>query len=289
MSRMMFGSSRESRREIVSGLRVLVAISFSLSLMTLSGCETTTAGGAVGANRSQLMLVSSEQLDQIAAQSYAKLRADSAKKGTLNTDPALTQRVSAIANRIKPQTGVFRSDAPGWKWEVNVITSNELNAYCMPGGKIMFYSGLIKQLGLTDDEIAVVMGHEISHALREHSREQVSQAMAAQTAIGVGAALFGLGQGSADLANVGYEALIATRFSRTDENEADRIGLELTARAGYDPRAGVTLWQKMIKASQGGRPPEFLSTHPAESNRIQQIQSLLPTVMPLYEAARRSR
>lgn len=287
MSRMMCGSSRESRQEIVSGLRVLLAISFSLSLVTLSGCETTTAGGAVGANRSQLMLVSSEQLDQIAAQSYSKLRADSAKKGTLNTDPALTQRVSAIANRIKPQTGVFRSDAPGWKWEVNVITSNELNAYCMPGGKIMFYSGLIKQLSLTDDEIAVVMGHEISHALREHSREQVSQAIAAQTAIGVGAALFGLGQGSADVANVGYEALIATRFSRTDENEADRIGLELTARAGYDPRAGVTLWQKMIRASESGRPPEFLSTHPAESNRIQQIQSLLPTVMPLYEAARR--
>lgn len=289
MSRMMFGSSRESRREIVSGLRILVAISFSLSLVTLSGCETTTAGGAVGANRSQLMLVSSEQLDQIAAQSYAKLRADSAKKGTLNTDPALTQRVSAIANRIKPQTGVFRSDAPGWEWEVNVITSNELNAFVMPGGKIMFYSGLIKQLDLTDDEIAVVMGHEISHALREHSREQVSQAIAAQTAIGVGAALLGLGQGSADLANAGYEALIATRFSRTDENEADRIGLELTARAGYDPRAGVTLWQKMIRASQGGRPPEFLSTHPAESSRIQQIQSLLPTVMPLYEAARRRR
>ncbi len=290
MSRMMFGASRESRQEIVSGfLRVFVAISCSLSLVALSGCETTTAGGAVGANRSQLMLVSSEQLDQMAAQAYTKLQADATKKGTLNTDPALTQRVRAIANRIKPQTGVFRSDAPGWKWEVNVINSNELNAYCMPGGKIMFYSGLIKQLGLTDDEIAVVMGHEISHALREHSREQVSQAIAAQTAIGVGAALFGLGQGSADLANAGYEALIATRFSRTDENEADRIGLELTARAGYDPRAGVTLWQKMIRASQGGRPPEFLSTHPAESSRIQQIQSLLPTVMPLYEAARRSR
>lgn len=269
--------------------RIFSAISLGLSLVMLGGCETTTAGGAVGANRSQLMLVSSEQLDQIAAQSYAKLRADSSKKGTLNTDPALTRRVGAIADRIKPQTGVFRADAPGWKWEVNVITSNELNAYCMPGGKIMFYSGLIKQLALTDDEIAIVMGHEISHALREHSREQVSQAIAAQTAIGVGAALFGLGQGSADLANVGYEALIATRFSRTDENEADRIGLELTARAGYDPRAGVTLWQKMIGASQGGRPPEFLSTHPAESNRIQQIQSLLPTVMPFYEAARRRR
>jgi predicted Zn-dependent protease len=286
---MMRCAGKASPREIVFGLRVLIAISLGLSLVALSGCETTTAGGAVGANRSQLMLVSSAELDQIAAQAYTKLRADATKKGALNTDPALTQRVRAIANRIEPQTGVFRADAPGWKWEVNVIKSDELNAFCMPGGKIMFYSGLIRQLGLSDDEIAVVMGHEISHALREHSREQVSQAIAAQTAIGVGAALFGLGQGSADLANTGYEALIATRFSRTDESEADRIGLELTARAGYDPRAGVTLWQKMIRASQGGRPPEFLSTHPAESSRIQQIESLLPTVMPLYEAARRRR
>jgi predicted Zn-dependent protease len=286
---MICSSGGKSGEGIAFGLRVFAAISFSLSLVALSGCETTTAGGAVGANRSQLMLVSSAQLDQIAAQSYAKLRADSAKKGVLNTDAALTQRVRAIASRIEPQTGVFRSDAPGWKWEVNVINSNELNAFCMPGGKIMFYSGLIRQLGLSDNEIAVVMGHEITHALREHSREQVSQAIAAQTAIGVGAALFGFGQGSADLANTGYEALIATRFSRTDEREADRIGLELTARAGYDPRAGVTLWQKMIRASQGGRPPEFLSTHPAESSRILEIESLLPTVMPLYEAARRRR
>jgi predicted Zn-dependent protease len=181
---------------------------------------------------------------------------------------------------------VFRADAPGWKWEVNVITSNELNAFCMPGGKIVFYSGLIRQLSLTDDEIAVVMGHEIAHALREHSREQVSQAIAAQSAIGIGAALLGLGETSADLANTAYGALIATRFSRVDESEADRIGLELAARAGYDPRAGVSIWQKMMKANQGGRPPEFLSSHPAETNRIQQIQSLLPTVMPLYEQAR---
>jgi predicted Zn-dependent protease len=129
--------------------------------------------------------------------------------------------------------------------------------------------------------------HEISHALREHSREQVSQAIAAQAAIGIGAALLGLEQGSADLASTAYQALVATKFSRVDENEADRMGLELTARAGYDPRAGVSLWQKMIKANQGGRPPEFLSTHPAEANRIQQIESLLPAVLPLYEAARR--
>ena len=236
----------------------------------------------------QLLLISSQQLEQMAAQSYAKLRADATKKGTLNADPALSQRVRAIAARIEPHTGVFRRDAPGWKWEVNVISSKELNAFCMPGGKIVFYSGLISQLGLSDDEIAVVMGHEISHALREHSREQVSQAMAAQATIGIGAALLGLGGGSADLANTAYDALIATKFSRVDESEADRIGLELTARAGYDPRAGITLWQKMMRSSGGGgRPPEFLSTHPAESNRIQQIEALLPTVMPLYDAARR--
>jgi predicted Zn-dependent protease len=150
----------------------------------------------------------------------------------------------------------------------------------------MFYSGLIQQLKLTDDEIAVVMGHEIAHALREHSREQVSQAVAAQAAIGLGAALLGLGDVTASVANSAYEALIATRFSRSDETEADRIGLELSARAGYDPRAGITLWKKMLSANNGGSPPEFLSTHPAETRRIQQIESLLPTVTPLYEAAR---
>ncbi len=241
----------------------------------------------MGADRSQLMLVSSAQLDQMAAQSYAKLQADAAHKGMLNQDGALLQRVRGIAARLEPQTRVFRPDAPGWKWEVNVISSNELNAFCMPGGKIMVYSGLVNQLHLTDDEIAVVLGHEIAHALREHSREQVSQAMAAQTAIGVGAALLGLGDGTAGLANAGYEALIATRFSRTDESEADRIGLELTARAGYDPRAGITLWRKMMNASQGGRPPEFLSSHPAEATRVQQIEALLPTVLPLYDATRR--
>jgi len=253
----------------------------------LGGCQTTTSGGAVGAERAQLLLVSSQELNQMAAQSYVKLTSEATKKGTLNRDQALLARVRAVAGRIAPQTMAFRRDAPGWKWEVNVISSPELNAFCMPGGKIMFYSGLIQQLNLSDDEIAVVMGHEVAHALREHSREQVSQAVAAKVAIGVGAALLGLGQGSADIANAAYDTLIATKFSRTDESEADRIGLELTARSGYDPRAGVTLWQKMMRANSGGRPPEMLSSHPAEINRVHQIETLLPTVMPLYEAARR--
>lgn len=268
-------------------LRTSVLALIALTLTSLAGCQSTTSGGAVGANRQQLLLVSSKQLDQMAAQAYTKLQSESAKKGTLNTDAALTRRVRAIASRLTPQTRAFRADAPGWKWEVNTITSDELNAFCMPGGKIMVYSGLVKRLNLSDDEIAIVMGHEVAHALREHSREQVSQAIAAQTAIGVGAALLGLGEGAANLTNTAYEALIATKFSRVDETEADRIGLELSARAGYNPRAGVTLWQKMINASGGSSPPEFLSTHPAGANRIREIESLLPTVMPLYEAARR--
>jgi len=265
--------------------RFVATLSLCLSALALGGCETTTAGGAVGADRSQLMLVSSEQMDQMSVQAYAKLKSEASAKGVLNKNQATLQRVRAIASRLEPQTRTFRPDAPGWKWEVNVIESNELNAFCMPGGKIMVYSGLINQLRLSDDEIAIVLGHEIAHALREHSREHVSQAIAAQAGIGIGAALLGLGQGSADLAGAGYEALIATQFSRSDEAEADRIGLELTARAGYDPRAGVTLWQKMINASQGGRPPAFLSSHPTEASRVQQIQALLPTVMPLYVAA----
>src|SRR5512135_20778 len=262
------------------------AILFSIGL--LNGCTTTTAGGAVGADRPQFMLISSEKLEQMAAQSYTKLKSDAVGKGALNEDQAMLQRVRAVAARIEPQTAVFRKDAPGWNWEVHVITSDELNAFCMPGGKIMFYSGLINKLHLSDDEIAIVLGHEISHALREHSREQVSQAIAAQTAIDVGAALLGLDSGSTNLATIGYENFVQTKFSRTDESEADRMGLELAARAGYDPRAGVTLWQKMIQASKGGgQAPEFLSTHPAEANRIREIESLLPTVMPLYEAAHR--
>lgn len=254
----------------------------------LSGCQTTTAGGAVGAQRSQLMLVSSEQLEQMSAKGYAQMKSQAIQQNALNTDRAMWQRINGIANRIKPQTAVFRRDALNWNWEVNVIQDDQLNAFCMPGGKIVFYSGLINNLRLTDNEIAVVMGHEIAHALREHSREQVSQALAAQTAIGIGGALLGLGSGATSLAGAGYQALIATRFSRTDETEADRIGLELAARAGYDPRAGLTLWQKMGAANNGASPPEFLSSHPAGATRSQEIQSLLPIVMPLYEAARGS-
>lgn len=267
--------------------RAYLTLAISLSLAILVGCQTTTSGGAVGAQRSQLMLVSSQQLEQIADQSYSKLKTEAAQKGTLNQDRVMLGRLLAVTKRLKPHTATFRSDAPEWKWETNIINEKQLNAFCMPGGKIIFYSGLINELKLTDDEIAVVMGHEIAHALREHSREQVSQAMAANTAINVGAALLGLGSGAAELANAGYQALIATKFSRNDETEADHIGLELSARAGYDPHAGITLWRKMMQGKGDQRSPEFLSSHPSDATRIRQIETMLPTVMPLYEATRK--
>lgn len=288
----MISSMRQRTRASAPGttsLRLTLSRGMALlllALVPLAGCETTTAGGAVGVERKQLMLVSSEQMNQIAAQTYTKLLAEGTTAGAINQDARLVARVRAVAKRIAPQTAVFRADAPAWPWEINVQSSDSLNAFCMPGGKIMFYSGLVDKLALTDAEIAIVMGHEIAHALREHSREQMSQALAAQTTIGAGAALLGLSQASADLARIGYQSLVATRFSRADEAEADRMGLELSARAGYDPRAGLSLWNKMLAANPGGRPPEFLSSHPAEASRVAQIEALLPTVMPLYQATR---
>jgi len=275
------------RRKIMPVRRIAPVLLVCMLVPCMDGCQTTTSAGAVGAQRSQLLLVSSQQLEEMAAQTYTKLKTDATAAGALNTDRAMVQRVRAIAARLVPQTSVFRADAPRWSWEVNVIRGKDLNAYCMPGGKIMVYSGLIDTLNLSDDELAVVLGHEISHALREHTREQVSQAMAAQAAIDVGTEVFGLGQSAASIADIAYQTLIATRFSRTDESEADRIGLELTARAGYDPRAGIALWQKMVQAKSGGGMPEFLSSHPADASRVQQIEALLPAVMPLYTAARR--
>jgi len=262
-------------------LRTITLLS---TLSLLSSCGTTTSGGAVGADRSQLLLVSSAQLEAMAVKQYAAMKTEADTEGTLNKDPAMLQRVKAISQRLIPQTAIFRGDALDWNWEVNVIDSEQLNAFCMPGGKIMVYSGLINKIALSDQEIAIVIGHEIAHALREHSREQVSQAMAAQTAIDIGASLLGLGAATSNMASSGYQALVASKFSRNDESESDRIGLELAARAGFDPRAGITLWGKMITASGGNAPPEFLSSHPAGASRVKQIESLLPTVMPLYWA-----
>jgi len=265
----------------------IAAAAFSL---LAAGCQTvqTTQGGAVGVDRQQSMLVSSESVNQSAARAYLQTTSAAAKKGQLNRDAAQVERVRAIARRLIPQSGVFRSDAPGWKWEVNVIASNEVNAWCMPGGKIAVYSGLIDRLQASDDEIAAVMGHEIAHALREHGRERASQAAGQGIAVGVLAAVTGAPAGAADLTQLVLDYTFNLPNSRTHEIEADRIGVELAERGGYDPRAAISLWQKMQKLG-GGKGPEFLSTHPSHDTRIADLQVYAARVMPLYETARKRR
>jgi len=261
-----------------------------LAAIVLAGCKSveTTEPGVVGVERKQNMLVSSSAVNRSAETSYRKLITAAGNKGLLNRDPAQLARIRGIAQRLIPQTGVFRPDAPSWHWEENVITSKEVNAWCMPGGKIAFYTGLIDRLQPTDDEIAAIMGHEIAHALREHGRERASQAMAQGIGIAVVGTALGLGGGAQDLTQLVLDLTFNLPNSRVDETEADRIGVELAARGGYDPRAAVTVWQKMEKLG-GGQPPQFLSTHPSHSSRISDLKGYSAKVLPLYEAARAKR
>ncbi len=267
----------------------LVVMSASAILFTgsLVGCSSTTNEGAVGVKRNQLLMVSSEEVLQLSNQSYAQTLQQARSKQILDTDTKQLARLQRIANRLIAQVAVYRPEAQRWNWEVHTIKSNDLNAYVLPGGKIMFYSGLIERLNLTDDEIAAVMGHEMAHALREHARERISRQMATQTGIGIVASVFGLSQGQAQLAGLAGDLGLSLPNSRTQETEADLMGLELMARAGFNPNSAVTLWQKMQKAGSGSGMPQFLSTHPVSDNRIANIQAMLPKVTPLYQQNKR--
>lgn len=258
------------------------------ALGALAGCQTvqTTGGGEVGVNRSQMMMVSAEEVEQASAKQYSEVIAEARKQGILNRDARQVERVRRITDRLIPHVAAFRKDALDWKWEINVIRSDELNAWCMAGGKMAIYSGLIEKLDLTDDEIAAVMGHEIAHALREHARERVSRSMATGLGVSVAGALLGAGQIGQDLMAQVARVTFELPHSRLHETEADRIGVELAARAGYDPRAAVSLWDKMAGRSAGG-PPKWLSTHPAHAERQRELATASERVMPLYLAARR--
>jgi predicted Zn-dependent protease len=264
--------------------KILLAIA---AAGVLAACQTvqTTQPGVVGVQRTQQMLISSAEMNASAEKAYQQQVGTAAKKGQVNRDPAQVERVRRIAQRLIPQTAAFRSDAPGWKWETNVITAKEVNAWCMPGGKIAVYTGLIERLQATDDELAAVMGHEIAHALREHGRERASQAQAQGMIIGVVGAVAGVSGTTLDLTRVVVDLTFNLPNSREHETEADRIGVELAARAGYDPRAAISLWEKMGKLD-GGQPPEWLSTHPNHATRISDLRVYSAKVMPLYEAAR---
>ena len=241
-------------------------------------------GVEVGKESRFAKLVPAEKVEQAAAQQYLQMQQQAAEKRALAPDnhPQVI-RLRAIAERIIPFSHEWNPRAKDWKWEINLIGSKQINAFCMPGGKIAFYYGILDQLKLNDDEVAAVMGHEVAHALREHARERMGKTAATRGAIEIGSAIFGLGNAGRLAADMGGQ-LLTLRFGREDESEADLVGLELAARAGYDPRAGVTLWQKMGSANKGA-PPQWLSTHPAGTTRIKEIEANLPKVAPLYARA----
>ncbi len=276
-----FGAARAGRS------RVRLALAGG-SLVLLAACAAvqTTQTGAVGVDRKQYVsgLISPQQVEQEAAQTYAAVLGQARAQGALNPDPAQVQRVRRVAQRLIAQVPAFRPEAARWNWQVNVIGSDEINAWCMPGGRIAVYTGMLERIQPTDAELAAVIGHEIAHALREHTREQMSQQLGA----GIGLTVLGAITGSRDAVQMGNtfsQVMFQLPNSREFENEADVIGLELAARAGYDPRAAVSLWRKMA-AQGGGGPPEFLSTHPSSSTRIANLQQMAQRLMPVYEANR---
>nr|WP_231960352.1 M48 family metallopeptidase [Tepidimonas fonticaldi] len=232
-------------------------------------------------------LVPAAQLESAASQQYAQLLAEARAKGALAPEghPQL-RRLRAIAQRLVPHALPWNERARQWRWEVNLIGSKQINAFCMPGGKIAFFTGILDQLQLNDDEAAMVMGHEMAHALREHARSRIAKTQATGLGLSLGAQLLGLGDLGRLAADLGTQ-LLSLKFSREDETEADLVGLELAARGAYDPRASVALWQKMAQVA-GGNGLEFLSTHPSGPSRIRDLEANIPKVEALYEQARRA-
>ncbi|MDN4056037.1 M48 family metallopeptidase [Massilia sp. YIM B02763] len=223
-------------------------------------------------------------INEQSAQQYTALVSQAREKGVLvpESDPQV-QRLRAIARRIIPNTARWNDSAQAWKWQVNLLKSDQVNAFCMPGGRIAFYTGIIDKLKLTDDEIAAVMGHEIAHALREHGRDRQSKSTTTGLVTGIGGALASawLGYDVRGLANTAGQ-LVVLKFSRDEEREADLVGLDIAARSGYDPRAGIALWNKMAQLDKSGAPIALLSTHPGGSERIEQIQDHMDVLLPLY-------
>lgn len=230
-------------------------------------------------------LVPAEAVERSAAEQYLGLKREASSKGVLvpASDPRVV-RLRAIAKKILPHTARWNERAASWQWEVNLFASKQVNAFCMPGGKIAFFTGILDSLKLTDDEVAVVMGHEIAHALEEHARARIAKSQATQLGVGALSQILGLG----DLGRMGLNAggqLLTLKFSRDDETDADLVGLDLAARAGYDPRAGIALWEKMAQLNKSA-PPSWLSTHPSGPNRIAEIKRNLDAVLPLYARTR---
>ena len=267
-------------------IRLLLPLTTALVLLLPAAAAPQPAESGVQISKPKLMVVPEAIVNRTAEQQYLQMKQQASSRGQLNRDAPQVQRVQAIAQKLIPQGRRFNPESEKWAWEVNVIDSPAINAFCMPGGKIMVFRGLIDKLQVTDDELAAVIGHEIAHALLQHGRARMSEAVLKNVGINLAAMYFGLGDlGAAALAQAAQLA-ISLPYSRGHETDADLVGIELAARAGYDPRAAVTLWQKMAAAGKG-QPPQFLSTHPGHANRIREIEGNLPKVLPLYEQARR--
>jgi predicted Zn-dependent protease len=278
-------------RQIKTSGRLKNRLATTLAALLLLACASEAPnadareGVDVGKNSAFTKLVPAEDVERSAGLQYGQmLQEANGKKALAPNSNSQVIRLRAIAAKLIPYTIEWNPRAKDWKWEVNLIGSNQVNAFCMPGGKIAFYNGILEQLKLTDDEVAMVMGHEVAHALREHARERMGKSAATNIGASVFSQLFGLGAVGQTVTNYGAQ-LLTLEFSREDESEADLVGMELAARAGYNPRAGVSLWQKM-GAANNGAPPQWLSTHPSGSTRIADIERNLPKVLPLYERAR---
>jgi Zn-dependent protease with chaperone function len=231
-------------------------------------------------------LVPAETLEQAAAQQFDQMKREAqSQRALLPANHPQVQRLRRMAQRMVPFALPWNDRAAQWQWEIEVFNSDQINAFCMPGGKIAFYTGILDKLKLSDDEAAMIMGHEMAHALREHARERVGKGNATNMGLRLGAQLLGLGDVGAVAADLGTQ-LLTLKYSRDDETEADLVGLELGARAAYNPSASVSLWQKMAQAG-GGNSPGFLSTHPSGPDRIRELEANVPKVQGLYEAAKR--
>ena len=267
-----------------------VALALALACASLTVAAQEREGVNVGKRSAFTNLVPAQEVEKMAGQQYKQVlqQADSNNALAPPSSEEL-KRLRTIAQRLIPFATPWNERASQWQWEVNLIGSKQINAYCMPGGKIAFYTGILRTLQLTDDEAAMVMGHEMAHALREHARERMGKSTVTSGAARLGGALLsgwlGIDPNLTDMVAQQGANLLNLKFGREDESEADLVGMEIAARAGYDPRAGITLWEKMGAANTGA-PPQWLSTHPASSTRIADMQAALPSVMPLYQRAK---
>lgn len=267
---------------------LLLALAFAGPALSLDPAPSD----GVDVKKSRFLLLPKSTVENSSAQQYAQIMRAAAQKKALNTDRQQVERLRGIARKLIPPAARFNSDAARWRWEVNLVSSKAINAFCMPGGKIAFFTGIIVALQLTDDEIAVIMGHEIAHALLEHGRARMSEQVLKSVGVTVAAMLLNLGQISASVLSRAADLAVSLPFSRQHETDADLVGMELAARAGYDPRAAANVWRKMSKLGERSgntQPPPFLSTHPSHANRIKDIEAALPRVMPLYEVSKREK